>query len=176
MRAKNKRMVQQIDETVLLMKILLRSDPNRSNQIIPTTKSEVEKERNTDKMTPIIFEGLFSTRPLKKISSLTNVSFFNSILNSFSNSVLKEITKTVRQKFRVKDNIVWIIFLKEWFFDDIIFIPVSTDCQSPKTIWDLFIDCCKGRSPSDKYKAQNRPFSGSPNLKSLEYLISLNLT
>ena len=75
MRAKYVSMVQHIDETALLMKILLRSDPNRSNQIIPKSKNEEQTERNTAKMTPIIFEGLFSIRPLKKISSLSNVSF-----------------------------------------------------------------------------------------------------
>ena len=53
------RIVQHREETALLINILLRSDPNLSNQIIPNSDKDVHRVKIIDKITPTVFVALF---------------------------------------------------------------------------------------------------------------------
>ncbi len=51
------------------MKILFKSEPNFSNQIIPQTDINDNRDKIMEKTAPIIFEKRFSKSPSKDISS-----------------------------------------------------------------------------------------------------------
>ena len=53
------RIVQHREEMALLINILLRSDPNLSNQIIPNSDKDVHRVKIIDEITPTVFVGLF---------------------------------------------------------------------------------------------------------------------
>ena len=57
---------QKIDDTSLLINILFRSEPNLSNQIIPTAGRQAKTGRMLARTIPMIFDGLFSQSPSKK--------------------------------------------------------------------------------------------------------------
>ncbi len=72
--------LQQIDETILLMKNLLWSDPNFSNQIIPQANEKNKKLNKDAKIMEIIFDNLFSIRPWNKSSLYPELLFANVVL------------------------------------------------------------------------------------------------
>jgi len=65
MKKKYAKIFQKIDDTILLIKIRFRSEPNLSNQIIPRAGRQARTGRILARKIPMIFVGRFSQRPSK---------------------------------------------------------------------------------------------------------------